>query len=76
MTLVILATSCSPTKRLQEGEVFLRKQKIEVVDPPKEYKLGEEDLSQVLKQRTNRKILFFRFHLWVHNRINPERQIT
>ncbi len=74
LLLLVLLLACSPTKRLQEGEVFLRKQKITLVDPPKDFKIDQEDLRGVLKQRVNRKILFFRFHLGVYNLVNPERR--
>lgn len=72
---VVLLSSCSPTKRLAEGEVFLKKQNIQVEEAPEEYDISNYKLESLLKQRTNRKILFFRFHLWVHNRINSRKQI-
>ncbi|MEO0404232.1 MAG: POTRA domain-containing protein, partial [Bacteroidota bacterium] len=71
--ILTLVSSCNPTKRLAEGEVFLKKQNIQFESKQPD-EVSSEDLNDVLKQKTNRKILLFRFHLWVHNRINPVRQ--
>lgn len=73
-SICLIIVACAPTKRLKEGEVFLKKQRITLVDPPKEFSIENEDLRGVLKQRVNRKILFFRFHLGVYNLVNPKQQ--
>ena len=73
LVLMTIVSACNPTKRLAEGDVFLKKQNIEFESKQPE-QVSADDLNDVLKQSTNRKILLFRFHLWVHNRINPVRQ--
>lgn len=65
---------CNPTRKLADNEIFLRKQKIKVVNPPAAFDISEDDMRDVLKQRTNRKILIFRFNLGVYNMVNAERQ--
>ncbi|MCB0760394.1 MAG: BamA/TamA family outer membrane protein [Flavobacteriales bacterium] len=76
MLFAVLAFSgCNPTKRLAEGEVLLQKNKIKVVDEPSGFDISQYDMSAVLKQRPNRRVLLFRFHLGVFNRVNPERRI-
>ncbi|MCH2199360.1 MAG: sorting and assembly machinery component 50 [Flavobacteriales bacterium] len=67
-------SSCNPTRRLQEGQSLLMKQKLKLDNPPANFSLDEDDLEGVLKQRPNRKILLLRFHLGVYNMVNPEKQ--
>lgn len=71
LLLVVLTSSCNPGKRLADGEVFLKKQYIEVDESVHKLHLDEDDLAGILKQKTNRKILLVRFHLWAHNRVDP-----
>jgi len=71
LLLVVLICSCNPGKRLGEGEIFLRKQSIEIDESANNLHLDEDDLSGILKQKPNRKILLMRFHLWAHNRVDP-----
>jgi outer membrane translocation and assembly module TamA len=66
--------ACNPAKKLSENQVFLRKQKIKIVNPPSSFNVAEDDMRDVLKQRINRKILVFRFNLGVYNLVNSERQ--
>jgi outer membrane protein assembly factor BamA len=68
--IILLATACSPTKRLAEGEYLLRKNKLETngID------LSKEELQAIIKQQPNRKILpFLRFHLHMYNLASDKR---
>lgn len=68
-------TSCRPTRRLAEGDVFLRKNTINIEKNEHKFELSTDDLYPILKQTPNRKILFaFRFNLGMHNMINPRRK--
>jgi outer membrane protein assembly factor BamA len=72
LMLTLFFSSCNPTKRLQDGDVFLKKQSISIENAPPEYKVDKEDLEFLLRQKANRKIfLFFRFNLWVYNMVPP-----
>lgn len=71
LVLAVTISSCNPSKRLADGEVFLKKQTIDVDESSDNLHLDEEDLAGILKQKTNRKILLMRFHLWAHNRVDP-----
>jgi outer membrane protein assembly factor BamA len=62
--------SCSPTRKLKEGEHFLVNNYI--LD--KDTKVDAKDLEVYIKQKPNRKIfMVFRFHLWLHNLVNEQR---
>ena len=70
---LVLATGCSPTKRLGEGEVFLKDNEVVVVDGASvDFPLYE--LEELVRPKTNRKTLIFRFNLWAYNRIDPAKQ--
>ena len=69
--LVLILSSCRPTKRISEGDVFLKKNSI-VVNTKSKFDLSKDELYSILKQKPNRKILFFfRFNLAMYNAINP-----
>lgn len=66
-----MATACSPTKRLTEGEYLLQRNTLETND----IDLGKEELYQIIKPQPNRKILpFMRFHLHMYNLASDKRQ--
>jgi len=68
--LPLLFYACNPTKKLHEGEYLLNKNF--VID--KDTKIDKKDIENYIKQKPNRKILvFFRFHLWLHNLANEDR---
>lgn len=59
---------------MQEGEVFLEKQKIEIEDAGSDFPSDSEEMKEVLRQRTNRKILvILRFNLWAYNLVSDRR---
>lgn len=67
VSIATLLLACNPTRRLAEGDVLLRKNKIE----SNVSTIDNYDLEEILKQRPNRKILgTIRFHLGVHNMAN------
>ncbi|MDF1673057.1 MAG: BamA/TamA family outer membrane protein [Vicingaceae bacterium] len=67
--LCLITIGCSPTKHLKPNEIFLQKNKIKVSTG----KLDNEELSSIVKQKTNRKILgAFRYHLGVFNFFNKK----
>lgn len=75
--IIILATvivSCGPAKRLSSDEVFLRKNVVKFEEGSSSESILEEDLYPILKQKVNRKILFFRFNLAMYNMVNPEKR--
>lgn len=66
----MLASSCSPTRKLGENEYLLTKNVIE-----NDSKIvSKSDLESFLRQKPNRRIFgFYRFHLQVHNLVNQEK---
>jgi outer membrane protein assembly factor BamA len=70
INLVVLASSCSPTRKLHEGEYLLVKNK--VVNDSKHVSKG--DLERFIRQKPNRKVgVLFRFHLQVYNLVDEEK---
>jgi outer membrane protein assembly factor BamA len=62
--IIIFLSSCNPTKSLNPDELFLSKNKIKIDTR----KLDKDNLSSLVKQKSNKKILnTFRFHLGVYN---------
>lgn len=68
----LLFSACNPSRKLLDGEFLLHKNYI----VNKNYKLDEKEIENYIKQKPNRKILvFFSFHLWLHNMANEDRII-
>lgn len=68
-TVLIILSSCNPTKYVKPDELFLQKSKIKIDTR----KIDKDDLKAIIKQKPNRKILgLFRFHLGVHNFFKEE----
>lgn len=72
--MIFILSSCNSTRRLSDDEVFLRKNKIEFPEGDQPSSLPSEDLKNVIKQKENRKILFFRFNMAMYNMVNPKRR--
>ncbi|MGB0369495.1 MAG: hypothetical protein ACPGD8_08820, partial [Flavobacteriales bacterium] len=67
-----MAASCSPTRKLAEDERLLVRNVIK--NDSKVVSKG--DLEGFIRQKPNRKLfvlLFFRFHLQIHNLVNREK---
>lgn len=72
--LALAVSSCNPTKRLQDDEVFLRKQRIKLSVTDTKHPVSREELTTVLRQKTNRRIFgVLRFNLWAYNAVSEER---
>ena len=70
---LILASAgiaCSPTRRLSEGEYLLDKSQIEI----KAKEIDKGDLEAYRKQNPNKTILGIKFHLFVYNLANPNKE--
>ena len=65
---VILA-SCDPTKRVPEGRYLLQRNELEIDGPG----VSKDVLEPIIKQKRNKRILFFRFYLQAYNLPNPEK---
>ena len=70
IALLLLLFSCSPTRRLKEGEYLL----VENTILDHSTKLDKKEMEPFIKQKPNRKIFaVFRFHLWLYNLVNEDR---
>lgn len=66
--------SCSPTRNLSKGENLLVANKIVFKDKHERKHLSEDDMSGVIRQKPNRKILgLYRFHLQAYNVVSPQK---
>lgn len=63
LLLVALLGACSAARRLPEGEYLLTQNVIKIKDA----KVDRDDLLLLVKQKTNRKVLFLRLHLGIYN---------
>ena len=71
--MISLFNSCSPTRRLNEGEYLLKKQKI--IGIPSD--LDVDEVQANLRQKPNRKLFgLFRFNLQMYNLPNPDKLPT
>lgn len=61
--------SCSPTKRVPEGHYLLERNVLKIHDAA----VPKDALEPILKQKPNKRILFFRFYLQAYNLPDPER---
>lgn len=65
-----MVSSCSPTRKLADGEYLLVKNIIKNDSKV----VSKSDLESYIRQKPNRKIFgFYRFHLQVHNLVNQEK---
>lgn len=65
-------SSCSPTRKLAEDEYLLVKNSVKIAE--RKHSIDTDELSGLIRQKPNRRILgFFRFHLQVHNLVNEEK---
>ena len=64
-----LLSSCNPSRHLQEGEYLLDKNI--VID--KYPQVDKSDIESYIKQRPNRKMIFFKTYLWIYNSVSQEK---
>jgi len=69
LPLILLFSSCNPTKKLPEGELLLNQNNIVAKSVP----IEKNEMEGYIKQKTNRKVLFWRFYLYVYNSVNQDR---
>lgn len=68
--LSVLIFSCNSTKRVPDGNYLLSKN---IINHDVK-SIQEKDIHGYLKQKPNKRILGFRFHLWLYNRANPDKK--
>jgi outer membrane protein assembly factor BamA len=72
ISLIGLGASCSPTRRLMDGEYLLVKNVVVESKPLK--KSERDDISDYVLPKTNKKFLgFWRFYLQIYNLPNPDK---
>ncbi len=66
-----MLASCSPTRRLKQGEYLLKKNEIKFED---DIKANPVDILETVRQKPNRKLLgFIPFYLWAYNVPDPDK---
>ncbi len=63
---MLLVSSCSITRNVPNDKYLLEKSKI-VIDNKKQKNISTADLEGYIRQKPNKKILLFRFHLRIYN---------
>lgn len=69
LAVVLIQSACNPVRRVPDDQFLL--QSNQIVDPPAD--IEKQDLEVFLKQRPNRKMLFWRTYLFIYNSVNIER---
>ncbi|MBN2523523.1 MAG: BamA/TamA family outer membrane protein [Bacteroidales bacterium] len=67
---ILFSVSCSPTRRIPEGEYLLNKTSVEIDSK----ELDKKELKKYEKQSPNKTILGFKFHLFLYNLASPKRE--
>jgi len=75
-TLALSWEACSPTKKVREGEYLLVKN--EVIDRNAgildlKAEIDKDEIESYVRQKPNRKVLTFRLHLSLYNRVNEDK---
>ncbi|HEX2394061.1 MAG TPA: POTRA domain-containing protein, partial [Bacteroidales bacterium] len=70
VVIILVSFSCSPAKRLTEGQYLLGRNHIEASEKP----LSESELKSYILQRPNKRLFGARFYLFLYNLANPEKQ--
>lgn len=68
---IILLYGCSQTRRLEPGQYLLTRNKIQFQGD--DGKISQAEIEYLLKQKPNRKIFKYPFHLFIHNLPNREK---
>lgn len=77
---VFILTSCSQVKYVPEGKYLLKENQIIIsndtisgINLVNRTGVSTDDLSPIIKQKPNRKIIIGKFYLWLYNRTNQDR---
>lgn len=74
LVILLAFSACNPARRLPEDRSLLVRHRIQVIDQQSGARVSEDELSAVIRQRPNRRVMFLRFHLSVYNLVDPVRQ--
>ncbi len=74
IAIFLSVTSCRITKNVPENEYLLDNTKLEVVSQDKKLGIKQGELDNYIRQRPNKKVLFFRMHLRIFNWARPGRE--
>lgn len=67
---LVLLYSCNSTKKLEEGQLLLDKN---VISTESLLTLDKGEMEPYIKQRSNRKVIFWKFYLHVYNSVNQDK---
>jgi outer membrane protein assembly factor BamA len=62
--------SCRPAKHIPDDSYLLDRYRIEL----SEKVVDKDELKNFVRQKPNKRIMGFRFHLWLHNLANPDKE--
>ncbi|MBN1596889.1 MAG: BamA/TamA family outer membrane protein [Bacteroidales bacterium] len=65
-----MSSSCSPTRRIPEGEYLLDKTRVNIDSK----KIDRKNIKRFERQSPNKTVLTFKFHLWLYNLASPKRE--
>lgn len=73
IALTLLVSSCSIARRIPEGEHLLDNANLIIEKDTKKPEVSEGELSRYIRQKPNKRVLFIRFYLRLHNMANPKK---
>lgn len=79
-SIIFIATSCNQVKYVPEGKYLLKENQIIIsndtivgVNLVNRTGVSSDDLTPIIKQKPNRKMIIGKFYLWLYNRTNQNR---
>lgn len=72
--LILSSTSCRITKNVPDNEYLLNETKLEIVTEDRKLGVKQGELENYIRQRPNKKVLFFRMHLRMYNWARPGKE--
>lgn len=73
LVLLLTAVGCSKLRRVPEGESFLRRNNIRFEQQAGDFDIPKEELTSMIRQKANRKILWFRFNHSIYLMVNKDK---
>jgi hypothetical protein len=73
LTIVFIFSSCGLLLKVPPDEVYLKKHTVVIEDEPDEFRVESDDMTALLRPKTNRKILGMRLNHSIYNLVNKRR---
>ncbi len=74
--IIFVLSACNPTKYVASGDYLLKKNELEIIQGSAQLpeSVSRKAMKPYVRQQPNKRIFGMRFHLWLYNRSNLERE--